>query len=73
MISTKEAVEKLVQELRQDESYWITWQANIAMAFKDEWQKTYDELGHPSTRLHIHNIANKAAENFLDNLTREVV
>ena len=33
----KEAVSVLVEALRSDPEYYYSWQANIAMAFQDEW------------------------------------
>lgn len=63
MITTKEAVEKLTQELKKDEGFFISYQANIAMAFKDE----YDRCEKKYKNSHdIHTIANAAAKNFLN-------
>jgi len=59
--TTKQAVEKLCKELKEDEGYYIVWKANIAMAFKDEFYRTYPE----NELAEIHNIANNAADNFL--------
>jgi hypothetical protein len=57
----KTAVTKLCQSLKEDESYYISWKSNIAMAFYDEFYKTY-----PDNELaQIHTIANTAADNFL--------
>ena len=61
-ITTKQAVEQLVKALKEDEGYWISWQANIAMAFYDACDPDSNE------RTAIHEVANKAATNFLDNL-----
>ncbi len=68
-MTTKEAIEHISKELKDDEGYWISWQANIAMAFIDEWQRLVDIGGLPSTREHVHLIANRAADNFLKILT----
>lgn len=62
-ITTKEAVEKLCKELKEDESYYDSWQANIAMAFLD----TFNEE-HPQKLSSIHAIANNAADRFLKQL-----
>ncbi len=62
----KEAVATVCKALYEDEGYYIGWKANIAMAFKDEWDKKarerdFIDLG----KLDIHEIANTAADNFL--------
>lgn len=59
------AVSALCRALREDEDFWNSWKANIAMAFQDE-VKTHRGCGG------IHQISNDAAERFLINLTREV-
>ena len=68
----KEAVELLCAELRDDPSYYISWKANIAMAFKD--LITYGKISPHIyqekdlaiyTQEQIHEIANQAADNFL--------
>lgn len=66
----KQAIETLIKAIKEDEEYRRTWQANIAMAFKDEMAKW--EFG---TRIDmhkddLHEVANKAANNFLDVLTK---
>lgn len=62
-ITAKEAVDKLIKELK-DPSYYISWNATIAMAFQDEAyrQKSRD------SRKKLHEISNKAADNFLASL-----
>jgi len=63
-LTTKEAVEILVKSLQLDPGYRYGWQANIAMAFVDEFQRSkfLDQVPY----CEIHKIANKAADNFLD-------
>jgi hypothetical protein len=60
-------IDGLKKALSEDSDYKQTWQANIAMAFKDEfarWQnKCKDKI---PTGAEIHVIANKAAKDFLD-------
>lgn len=56
----KEAVAILIEVLKYDEGYRESWKANIAMAFKDEYQMT-PGIGKAS----INEIANQAADNFL--------
>lgn len=63
----KEAIQTLVEALNSDEGYRLGWKSNIAMAFKDEYsrqaeERDYTDLG----KLDIHEIANKAAESFLN-------
>lgn len=54
----KKAVEVLVRALKADRQYRLGWQANIAMAFKDEYGKNET----------LHQKANAAANRFLSNL-----
>lgn len=60
------AVKILVKALNSDEDYRRSWQANIAMAFKDEFNRDVKPEGRT-----IHQIANVAAINFLNTLTRD--
>lgn len=63
---TKEAVETLCAALKEDKDYYYSWQANIAMAFYDEYFKLYSIEAFSSKELkEITGIANKAADNFL--------
>lgn len=59
-------VDKIGEVLRNDKSYYISWKANIAMSFVDEYyyykKETSKEYMNYSD---IHEIANKAAANFL--------
>lgn len=65
-MTTKEAVEHLTKALESDPGYWICWQANIAMAFKDEFNR--HPLNGMQLKDDIHEIANTAADNFLKRL-----
>jgi len=69
----KEAVATVCEAIRTDEGYKISWVANIAMTFKDEYWKAVQDFGalEQPDQIKIHNIANKAANNFLDLLTWE--
>jgi hypothetical protein len=65
-------IEELIKELRIDKDLYYAYQANIAMAFKDEFSrrrktKKYNYF----TRNDIHEVGNQAAKNFLDLLIRE--
>jgi hypothetical protein len=71
VVTIKEATDLLATELKIDEGYRRTWQANIAMAFKDEWQRSANDGGLPCTPEHVHEIANKAATYFLSLLCSE--
>lgn len=71
----KSAIEVL-QEALKDEGYYLSWQANIAMAFKDEYNRQeykndHDKLEGFQAELDIHEIANTAAENFLQMLMKQ--
>lgn len=66
----KEAVETLTTALKEDKDYYNSWQANIAISFKDAYDNEWDNLnkyveGVPN-KPDIHIVANRAAENFLN-------
>jgi hypothetical protein len=65
-MNTAEAVKQLVSALKNDSGYYYSWQANIAMAFKDEMSR--EGITFPQ----LHSVANKAAINFLDILMKDV-
>lgn len=65
----KSIIFDLIKELKEDPEYRRTWKDNIAMAFKDEYCRT--NLWFAPTRNEIHEIANNAAENFLNLLCKE--
>lgn len=67
----KEAIETLTKALKEDGDYRRSWSANIAMSYKDETSRwlhnnrpTFKE--EVEEEVNIHEIANNAAENFLD-------
>ena len=66
-MTTRQAVEKLIHELKNDEGFRISWKANIAMAFCD--QSNWDERGWDKTQ--VHETANKAADYFLNLLCHD--
>ena len=59
-----ETIKRLVEALESDKGYRMTWKANIAMAFQDCYQ------GKDNT-IDIYHTANRAADQFLDNLCKE--
>ena len=68
-INLKEAVQTLIKALKEDPSYYISWQANIAISFYDAYNKNWEELnkyreGTPE-KPDILTVANIAADNFL--------
>lgn len=70
------AINVLTNALEEDSAYYISWQANIAMAFKDLISYEYRLplfIGEVAvyTKNDIHLIANQAAKNFLTLLCRE--
>ena len=56
----KEAVDVLVEALKTDEGYRIGWQANIAMAFKDNY----------NVNRTLHENANYCARKFIEQLIK---
>lgn len=86
MTKLEEAIKVLQEELAKDKSegsYYYSWQANIAMAFQDEYNKTqfakwlkYNEPEWvkditPNGSSFIHVVSNQAAKNFLDLLIKQ--
>ncbi len=68
------AVKLVCKELKADPDYRMSWQANIAMAFKDEFERGAEFNTTPLTNVErdaLHTAASKAADNFLNTLTRE--
>lgn len=72
-IKISDAVD-LLSESFQDKSpgsYYYAWQSNIAMAFKDEFDRWCKNIvGRNAAPDHIHEIANEAAKNFLNLLIK---
>ncbi len=64
-----EAIKTLTKALRDDPGYRIGWQANIAMAFQDEYNRVKDEM----PKVSIHAISNAAAQNFIELLCMDSV
>jgi len=70
----KSPITDLVNSLKQDEQYYYySWQANIAMAFKDQFWKECTSHQHLSLMDSetLHEIANSAAKNFLNLLIQD--
>ena len=63
---TAEAVRILCRSIKADPDFWRTWQANIAMAYKDEYERN------KNLKTPVHIIANNAARNFLMQLCEGV-
>lgn len=62
-----EAITELVQALKSDKDYRLSWSANIAMAFNDSYRQYAKEHNKKQmNREDIHKIANTASEYFLD-------
>lgn len=61
-MNIQEAMKIVITEIANDPSYRVTWEANIAMAFKDQVMRETDFYD-PEW---LHNVSNKAANNFLD-------
>jgi len=64
-ITVKEAMDVL-RDVLKDEDYYLGWQANIAMAYKDEAHRQ----GTRDSRTTLHDIGNQAAKNFLNMLMK---
>jgi hypothetical protein len=57
-------INALVAALKSDEGYWLSWKANIATAFKDEYAARVESYGDLGIEQAIHEISNQAAERF---------
>ena len=66
------AVKVLSEALNADHQYFYSWQANIAMAFQDEFNRELKENSDILSKETLHRISNMAAVNFLALLSREV-
>jgi len=66
-ISFKKAVERFCEELRSDSGLYYAYQANIAMAFYDEYRRNGNNLPHRE----VIKVANQAAKNFLNLLIND--
>ena len=68
-ITTEHAVDTLKHALEFEPGYRESWIANIAMAFKDEAYRHRKKTGKPYlSSADVHEIANKAAEEFITRL-----
>jgi len=65
-----EAITVITDAMNEDKSegsYYYSWQANIAMAFQDEYNRSKEKVDFLDD-LNIHAISNNAAKNFLNML-----
>lgn len=67
-ITTQQAVKALQKALKKDDGYRETWEANIAMAFYDEYRRNPKRYKNRGDQLEI---ARNAAGNFLDMLIKQ--
>lgn len=63
-VNLSDAINRVCEEIKKDKGYRLSWEANIAMAFKD----AFDFSGHKHDNEVVHEVANKAAATFLDQL-----
>lgn len=52
-------------KIKEDPDLFDVWKANIAMAFKDEYSRHKKANGRQLSYESVHDISNRAAENFL--------
>lgn len=57
-VEFSDIIRLLSEKLKKDPDYYYSWQANIAMAFIDEYYRSKEK--------NIHEISNNAAKYFLD-------
>ena len=71
-MNTAEALKHITKELKHDRDYRFSWQANIAMAFKDRYSQYKKEMNKKVlSNEDIHVVANDAADYFLKLLCDE--
>ncbi len=63
----QKAFEVFQEGLRNDAELYYAYQANIAMAFYDEYRRAGNNLSHQK----VHKVANQAAKNFLNLLIKK--
>lgn len=63
-VNLSDAINRFCEEIKNDKGYRISWEANIAMAFKDQ----FNFSGYKHDAKVVHEVANKAAAAFLDQL-----
>lgn len=63
-LNLQQATEIVCNELKNDSAYRLAWEANIAMAFKDQFAVS----GEAHDSQIVHKIANRAAAAFIDQL-----
>ena len=67
-------VEKnMFDKIKENKDLYYAYQANIAMAFKDEYHRVKKKKGESLNSTDIHFIANNAAKYFLDLLLKDTV
>jgi hypothetical protein len=59
---------EVFEDIRNDEGLYIAWKSNIAMAFYDEARRSNSR----DSRKKLHEISNRAADNFLQLLLKKV-
>lgn len=67
MAKFQDAFKVFAATLRKDRDLYHSYQANIAMAFYDAYRQEGNNLSHRK----VHQVANRAAKNFLDLLIRK--
>ena len=71
-MTTKDAINHLSAEFKNDPAYRQGWEANLAMAFYDTARQYRKKAGRKYlTLVDIHRIGNQAAGSFIDNLSKD--
>jgi len=66
MNQIEQANSVLKKRFKTDKDFRHSYVANIAMSFKDEYSRVKKREGRPLNNEEIHEVANTAAENFLN-------
>lgn len=62
-MTVSKAIKTISEALKTDDAYYISWKANIAMAFKDQYSRNKKKY---KSKKDVHIMANLAADHFID-------
>lgn len=66
-MTVAQAVNVITKAFKDDPAFRYSWEANIAMAFKDNWRWHFGPVpDHNVAQEDLHKVANKAADYFLN-------
>lgn len=66
MNKIEEAIKTYREAFKKDKGFRESYKANIAMSFRDEYDRVRKEKGRPLNLLEIQEVSNRAADNFIN-------